>query len=210
MKRFSWALEIWLALLVACAALALLSFVKLDVPLAATVWRFRHVLRPLNKPMGAPIILSIEAIVALALILARLVRGHLSLLAETVALACLASICAYSINSHVLKPFFGVPNPSAVLRGVHHAFRFGKGSGQSSFPSGHMVLAGALAGVFMRVYRVSIWPLSALLLLAAVLLIVGDWHFLSDIIAGTFIGLSAGMLAGQGWAVHKNLSPSVD
>ena len=66
-----------------------------------------------------------------------------------------------------------------------------------------MVLAGAFAGVFMRLYKVSIWPLSALLLIAAGLLLVGDWHFLSDIIAGAFLGTSAGILAAEGWAVHS-------
>jgi membrane-associated phospholipid phosphatase len=66
-----------------------------------------------------------------------------------------------------------------------------------------MVLAGAFAGVFMRLYRASILPLSALLLSAAVLLIVGDWHFVSDVVAGTFLGVSAGLLAGEVWLAHS-------
>ncbi len=66
-----------------------------------------------------------------------------------------------------------------------------------------MVLAGAFAGVFMRLYKASIWPLCTLLLTAAGLLLVGDWHFLSDIIAGAFLGTSAGILAGEGWAAHS-------
>ncbi len=210
MKRFSVAMEIWSLLFLVCAALALLSFTTVDVPLAVYFWKFSRFLHPLSKPLGAPVLLTIEAIVAVVLILARLARGHLSFFAETVALACLASICAYDINSHVLKPFFGVPDPFAVIHGAKHAFHFWKGSGHSSFPSGHMVLAGALTGVFMRLYRASIWPLSALLALAAGLLIVGDWHFLSDVIAGTFLGLSAGLLAGQGWAVHTSVAPSPD
>lgn len=204
MKRFPFAMEIWLGLCGVCAALVLASFMLVDVPIATYFWKIGRFLHPLNKPLGASVILSVEAVVTLALIVARLLRGHLSSFAESVALACLTSICAYDINSHVLKPLFGVPNPTAVLHGAQHAFHFLKGSGQSSFPSGHMVLAGALAGVFIRLYRASLWPLSALLLLAAVLLIVGDWHFLSDILAGTFLGLSAGLLAGEGWAAHKN------
>lgn len=204
MKRFVFATDIWLLLFVVCALLALFSFAHIDVPVALYFWKFSRFLHPLNKPFGAPVILSIEAIVTLVLIIARLVRGHISSFAETVALACLTSICAYDINSHVLKPFFGVPNPTAVIHGAKHTFHLWKGSGQSSFPSGHMVLAGALAGVFMRLYRASIWPLSALLLLAAMLLVVGDWHFISDILAGTFLGVSAGLLAGEGWAVHRN------
>jgi hypothetical protein len=66
-----------------------------------------------------------------------------------------------------------------------------------------MVLAGAFTGVFMRLYRTSILPFSALLLVAAVLLIAGDWHFVSDVIAGTFVGVSAGILAGEVWLAHS-------
>jgi hypothetical protein len=65
-----------------------------------------------------------------------------------------------------------------------------------------MVLAGAFAGVFMSLYRASVWLLAGLLVLAAGLLVVGAWHFLSDVIAGTFVGVSAGMLAGETWTVH--------
>jgi len=66
-----------------------------------------------------------------------------------------------------------------------------------------MILSGAFAGVFMRLFRTSILPLSALLLIAAVLLIAGDWHFVSDVIAGTFLGVSAGLLAGEVWLAHS-------
>ena len=66
-----------------------------------------------------------------------------------------------------------------------------------------MVLASAFAGVFMRLYRTSILPFSALLLIAAVLLIAGDWHFVSDVIAGTFLGVSAGLLAGEVFLAHS-------
>jgi membrane-associated phospholipid phosphatase len=46
-------------------------------------------------------------------------------------------------------------------------------------------------------------PFSALLLIATVLLIAGDWHFVSDVIAGTFVGVSAGLLAGEVWLAHS-------
>jgi membrane-associated phospholipid phosphatase len=36
-----------------------------------------------------------------------------------------------------------------------------------------------------------------------VLLIAGDWHFVSDVIAGTFVGVSAGILAGEVWLAHS-------
>jgi len=190
--------------LAACAAVVAFSFARMDLPLALHFWKVGLFLSPLNAAFGATIVLSAESAVILAVVLVRLVRGHIPVFAQTLAIACLTSICAYGVNSHVLKVIFGVPNPADVIHGARHGFNFWMGSERSSFPSGHMVLAGAFAGVFMRLYRASIWPLSALLLLAAALLLVGDWHFLSDVIAGTFLSISAGVLAGEGWAAHSN------
>jgi membrane-associated phospholipid phosphatase len=206
LKRFPVVVRIWLLSFAACAVAVALAFTELDVVMAQRVWKFGAHLSSLNTAVGATVILTLESVVVLVLIVARLVRGHISRFAETLALACLASICAYGINDQVLKPFFGVQAPAVVLDGARHAFHLLKGAANSSFPSGHMVLAGAFAGVFMRLYRVSIWPFAALLLLVAGLLVVGDWHFLSDVIAGTFLGVSAGILAGEGWAAHAGVS----
>ena len=173
------------------------------MPVARRVWPIDTPLNTLDATFGATVILSIESAVVLSVIVARLMRGHISRFAETLALACIASICAYGINDEVLKPLFGVPAPFQVVQGsARHTFNFVKGLAYNSFPSGHMMLAGAFAGVFMRFYRVSIPPLAILLLLAAALLVVGDWHFISDVIMGTFLGVSAGVLAGEGWTVH--------
>ena len=188
--------------MVACTAAVAISFARFDVPIAKHLWEAGRFLSPLNQDFGAAIILSAESAVVVILVVARVVRGHISIFAENLAIACLSSICAYGINSHVLKAFFGVPNTVEVMHGARHAFNLWMGSESSSFPSGHMVLAGSFAGVFMRLYRVSIWPLSALLLFAAGLLIFGDWHFLSDVVAGAFLGVSAGILAGEGRLAH--------
>jgi membrane-associated phospholipid phosphatase len=205
MKRFPVFVEIWILSFVVCAGAVALSFAHLDVPMALHFWGVGRSLRPLNAAFGSAVILSLEAAVALGLILARLARGHISRFGAALAIACLASICTYGINSGVLKPFLGVPIPAEVVEGARHSFNFLQGSGNSSFPSGHMVLAAAFAGVFMSLYRGSVWALSGLLGLAAGLLVVGDWHFLSDVIAGTFVGVSAGILAGEAWTVHAQL-----
>jgi membrane-associated phospholipid phosphatase len=201
-KSFSAVIRIWVLSFGGCAAVAALSFMALDVPVAHYVWRFGRRLSSMSTAFGATMILTLEAAVVLSLIVARLTRGHISRLGEALGVACLASICAYGVNDQVLKPFFGVLPPTEVMNGARHAFNLAMDLGTGSFPSGHMVLAGAFAGVFMRLYRRSIWVLAALLLLAAGLLVVGDWHFISDVIAGTFLGVSAGVLAGELWTVH--------
>ena len=193
----------WLLALLICTLAVALAFVYLDVPLAHRLYRLLGSAESLGKGFASAVLLGIEAAVALLLVWIRMTRGHLSRFGEATALACLTSICAYATNDSTLKLFFGVPNPAAVLHGTRHAFDLLAGSQNSSFPSGHMVLAGAFAGVFMRLYRASILPLSALLLSAAVLLIVGDWHFVSDVVAGTFLGVSAGLLAGEVWLAHS-------
>jgi membrane-associated phospholipid phosphatase len=206
-KSFAVVVRIWLLSFVACAAAAAFAFAEMDVPVAQRVWGVGRHLSSLNTAFGATVILGLESAVVLSLIVARLLRGHISRFAEILAIACLASICAYGINDEVLKPLFGVEPPLLVIHGARHTFNFATGFAYSSFPSGHMMLAAAFAGVFMRFYRASIQPLALMLFLAAVLLVVGDWHFISDVIMGTFLGVSAGILAGEGWAVHLTSSP---
>jgi membrane-associated phospholipid phosphatase len=179
------------------------SFVYFDVPIARSVNGILGSAESVAAGFGSAVLLGIEAAVALSLIIIRITRGHLSPSREATALACLTSISAYAINDTTLKLFFGVPSPAAVLQGTQHAFNLLAGSSTSSFPSGHMVLAGAFAGVFMRLYRTSISTLSALLLIAALLLVAGDWHFVSDVLAGGFVGVSAGLLAGEVWLAHS-------
>ena len=208
MKRFIVLVRFWLLACAACAAAVAFSFAELDVAATRRFWWVGHHLSSLNTAFGAAVILTLESAVVLSLMLARLMRGHLPRFAEALVIACLASICAYTINDQVLKRCFGVQPPAAVLAGARHALHFLKGTAACSFPSGHMALAGAFAGVFMRLYRASVRPLSALLLVAAVLLVVGGWHFISDVIAGAFLGVSAGILAGEGWAVHASALPS--
>jgi len=193
----------WLLSLLICTFAVALAFVYVDVSIAHRVYGLLRSAEGLEKGFASAVLLGIEAAVALALVSIRITRGHLSRFGEATALACLTSICAYAINDSILKLIFGVPNPASVLHGTRHAFDLLAGSSNSSFPSGHMVLACAFAGVFMRLYRTSILPFSALLLIAAVLLVVGDWHFVSDVIAATFLGISAGLLGGEVWLAHS-------
>jgi hypothetical protein len=65
-----------------------------------------------------------------------------------------------------------------------------------------MVISTAFAAVLIRQYP-RLWPIfGGLLGIAATLLLIGDWHFLSDIIAGLFTGGTAGFLAGELWYRH--------
>jgi len=100
----------------------------------------------------------------------------------------------------LFKYFFGRTNTRSWLAdqmsdGFHW---FHGGENYSSFPSGHMTVFTAFfsaAWILYPRYR----PISiGGLLLLAVALIVTDYHFLSDVIAGTYLGLVATCLAGIG------------
>jgi membrane-associated phospholipid phosphatase len=203
MSRVLSARQIWLISLVVCAAAAAFSFKYLDIRIARHFSENLGHLDTVGAGLGSAVLLSLEAATAIALIAVRLLRGRLSPFSEALALASLTSMCAFAVNDGALKLFFGIPNPGDVLlQGAHHTFHFLAGTRESSFPSGHMVLAGSFGGVFMKLFPVSRWPLSILLFIGVAVLIVGDWHFFSDVIAGTFAGVSAGLLAGELWRTH--------
>ncbi len=199
--RFS--VRVWLVWLAICVVAVKLAFLFVDMPIARAVHGILGSAEHVAKGLTSAVLLSVEAAVALTLIVIRIARGRLSPLGEAAALACLTSICAYAMDDSALKIFFGVPSPGPVLDGAWHHFHLMQGTPNSGFPSGHMVLSGAFAGVFMRLYRRSIVLFSALLVIGAGLLVLGDWHFVSDVIAGAFVGVSAGFLAGEVWSAHS-------
>jgi len=126
--------QVWFLSLLICAFAVALAFVYADVPIARRVYGLLRSAESLEKGLASAVLLGIEAAVALALVMIRITRGHLSRFGEATALACLTSICAYAINDSILKLFFGVPNPASVLHGTRHAFDLLAGSSNSSFP----------------------------------------------------------------------------
>jgi membrane-associated phospholipid phosphatase len=196
--------QLWLVSLLVCAGAVALVFPEIDLRIARRVYGIFGPLDDVANGLGSAVLLTCEAMVVLMLVVLRFARGPLTGLHKAIALACLTSICAYGINASVLKVLFGVPNPAHVLHGARHSFNWFHGSPDSSFPSGHLVLAGAFCGVMMRLYRDTVLPAIGLLVLAAGVLVAGDWHFLSDVIAGTSIGASVGLLAGELWLAHSH------
>ncbi len=193
----------WSLALAVCITVVIVVFWYVDLPLAHLLSRGVF-LKPLGDALASTVILTGESAVVLAAVLVRLARGRLPVVGQILVIASITSMCAYGFNDHLLKPFFGVPSAASTFRGAPHAFNLWSGLQNGAFPSGHMALAGGFAGVFMRLKRVTVWPLSILMALGAALLLVGGWHYLSDVIAGSYIGLSAGLLAGEAWAAHTD------
>lgn len=184
----------------------MLSFTTMDVPLAQFMFAASRHLNGLQRHLGGATFLMIEVVLFCSAIIIGLLKGAMPPLGKATAVASATSIFAYLFNDSILKVAFGIPNPSDVIRGANHTIHWFSGSSLCSFPSGHMILSSSFAGVFVGFYRASFWPLLVILVGGAALLVVGGWHFVSDVIAGTFIGLSVGLVSAKRWGLTPSNS----
>jgi membrane-associated phospholipid phosphatase len=193
----------WLAGLAATSLSLAASFSFLDAAIANYfLGRMSHISR--LGILFSTSVLMVFALSLIALIAAlRIVRGHLP---ESIRIfffaLCVAVIC-FAGNDYVLKPFFGRPTPFDVFA-LHSdwGFHFFKGDSHSGFPSGHMMMASSFTAIFGSVNGKVMLALITLIVILVPLLLMGQWHFLSDIIAGIFIGTTVGLLASELWRRH--------
>lgn len=126
---------------------------------------------------------------------------------ETAAfLASISVIFAVTIKD-LLKFVFGRTwpetwvqnNPSFIRDGVY-GFNFMHGGvAYQSFPSGHMTAACAIIAVLWIWYPRLRWAYAVAALIVGAGLVGGNFHFLSDVIAGAFVGISSGSIATATW-----------
>jgi membrane-associated phospholipid phosphatase len=86
-------------------------------------------------------------------------------------------------------------NPSLIHDGVYGFNFFHGGPGYASFPSGHTTAACAVASVLWICYPRLRALYGSVVGAVAIGLIGADYHFLSDIIAGGFVGTTTGWFA---------------
>ncbi len=159
-------------------------------------------------------LLRISAVVLAAAGLAWLLGWRPGRAGRAVVVACLAAFAAWAAKDQ-LKFAFGRTwpetwtnhNPSWINDGVFGFFPFHGGAGWASFPSGHTTTVSAAMMVLACA-----WPRLRLLwalpvLLVAIGLIGADFHFLSDIVAGAYLGAACGA-AMAGLALANEPEPS--
>jgi len=122
----------------------------------------------------------------------------------TLIAACLAIIVSYEIKEG-LKYACGrtwpetwvANNPSWIGNGSFGFHPFHGREGWFSFPSGHMTQITALVTVLWHRIRPLRWVWATLALLVAIGLFGSDYHFVGDMVAGTFLGAACakGVLA---------------
>jgi len=195
--------KVWCGLLVATLIGIAISIRWIDVPVALIFLTNANRFTALGVGLGSAVLVAGEMVLIAVLAIARMVRGDLPEFAKALFVACCASLSAFVANDYVLKLIFGRHAPSVLFQGVpNHVFNFFEGNQQSSFPSGHMVMATAFAVAMMRLQPRTWLALVILLGIGAAALVIGDWHFVGDIIAGAFVGGTAGFVAGELWLEH--------
>ncbi|WP_146010343.1 phosphatase PAP2 family protein [Acidimangrovimonas sediminis] len=177
------------------------SILWIDHPLARFFARF-HVGHAVftSSPVTLPV-MSVLALAGLLLGVGYLVAGKtLPRWIEATMLAGFAVLAGQLLAHELLKPIFGRPVPSDYLTTGHHGFHwFHRGLRFGSFPSGHSVQASAMLSVAWAYYPRWRWLCATLMSLLAVALMLGQWHYLSDIIAGTTVGSLVGIATMAAW-----------
>ncbi len=187
--------RLWLLGLIATIISATISFIWIDGPVARHFAFNADRFGMINAGFSGIVLLIFETAVVTFLLVRRMVRGQLAPLGKAIVVAGVASMCAYLLNEAIFKFLFGIPSPTEMLfQSAPHALHFLSGNPEDGFPSGHMMLSGAFAGALMRFYPRIRGRLFALLGVGALILVWGDWHFVSDVIAGTFLGITIGLL----------------
>jgi membrane-associated phospholipid phosphatase len=195
-------LQKWTVSLVTTAIAVTVSYLWLDIPVAT----FAHTLT--HTRLYAELTLLPEPLVPISL----LVLFVLSLWALAgqplyrplrVALLCSVSLIVAETAKTELKYIFGRTWPetwvnrnlSLIHDGVYGFNFFHGGPGYASFPSGHTTAVCAVASVLWICYPKFRVLYAAAIAAFAIGLIGANFHFLSDIIAGGFVGTTTGWFA---------------
>jgi len=113
---------------------------------------------------------------------------------------CVSAFAANEINA-LVKGLFGRTwpeswlgnNPSWIRDGVFGFFPFHGGPDWASFPSGHTAVITATATILWVILPELKVAWAALVAVVVVGLIAGNYHFVSDVIAGLYLGAGVGL-----------------
>ena len=191
-------IRVWLVALVLCIALVAFSIAFIDRPLALWVHQF-HGIETLAPITHLPIWAVPSVILLFAALAAVTALGYRNSFADFM-LCCGTALIGGAVIKDQLKFLFGRAwpetwlggNRSFVADGVYGFWPLHGGAAYASFPSGHTTVAFAVLALFwIRWPRLR--PLCALAGATVIVVLVGGgFHWLSDTIAGAFLGAAVG------------------
>jgi membrane-associated phospholipid phosphatase len=193
--------KFWLGGLVMTGLMALISIAWVDKPIALLVNHLgvRHLPHELAHSPGLSIPLASSLVFAVFGLAAILGRKFSRL--EWAILLCDISVLAAEAIKNQLKFMFGrtwpdswEPEISSLIRDNVYGFHFfHQGQSYESFPSGHAAVVAAVMSVLWILFP-KLRVVCAICIGAAdVGLVLLNLHFVGDVVAGTFVGISTGM-----------------
>jgi membrane-associated phospholipid phosphatase len=206
----------WLIGLISTTAAVIVSYTWLDRPIAFFVHRtFQHP-DAFEKLTHIPDPLLPLAAVCFVVVGLRAFAGYPTSRLEAVILLSSVSVIVSEEVKKQLTVVFGRTwpdtwthnNPSLIQDQVFGFNFFHGGEAYASFPSGHTTVTCAVISVLWIFYpRLrALWLLIALAV--AVGLVGANFHFLSDVIAGAFVGVSTGWMVTLLWERARVFLPA--
>lgn len=186
------------------------SYFLLDIPLVN--WAHAHDLRKYTWLHEVQLLPGYIPYIAFVAIIGIGIRGFFGRLTQ-IENALLYSSVSYVIVSFLTKNFKMLfartwpqtwvdNNPSWLTDGVYGFFWFADSAAYRSFPSGHSAAMFAVVVVLCCFYRQLQWISALVCGLVIVGLITNYYHFLSDIIAGAYLGIVTGLAIYGAYEVH--------
>lgn len=201
MTQGRWRQWLWSAL--TCVALTGIAYFWLDRPIASFVNAQFHGQAIFDRMQKLPEVLpGAAALVLLGLVAAKATGRSLGRSGEILVRCSLSLVVAVAIKDQ-LKYLFGRTwpetwinnNPSFIKDGVFGFFPLHGGPGWASFPSGHMTAITSVLAVLWTLWPRWRWLYVLAWLDVVVGLLGADYHWLSDIVAGSFLGAAIGAVA---------------
>jgi membrane-associated phospholipid phosphatase len=198
----------WVLALILCAIAVVLSIAYVDRPVA--LWLDAHVRHTefwigLNRALYPFLLVVIAAFLfLLGCGVWRITGGSLPTWISVPLLCSWATIWALAATDAILKPIFGRGRVDPTFVRDHlSGFHFLHGETYwDAFPSGTATVAFAILAV-LWLLKPRLRAASAVLaVLLSIAVVIGNYHWLSDVIAGAFLGVTVGWstveLHGQG------------
>ncbi len=205
------ALRNWALGFLGTAAAVAVSYFWLDRPIALYVHSRVDAADSFERLTLIPDILAAALIVAFVGLAFYALSGHRLSRFQTVLVICGMSLAVAVAAKDFLKGAFGRPwpetwvdnNPSFIKNGAYGFHPFNGWSAFASFPSGHSTMACTVMTVLWICYP-RFRLLYALCMLAVAVGLVGaNFHFLGDVIAGSYLGISAGWVGVAVWEMGQ-------
>jgi membrane-associated phospholipid phosphatase len=195
---------IWLASLAGVTMAVAACVIWFDRPIAllAYEWSGRH--RAVQHLAGTPGFFGPLVVLAFAVLLVRWFLARRFGTIDIVANLCIIALAIAEPLKGWLKFVFGrtwpaYGQPSFIFEAAYGFHPFHGGPDFESFPSGHSAAVCAVAVIlwtYLPIIRAFCAATVAAILAA---LVAGDFHFLSDVIAGAFVGISLSALVVNVW-----------